>query len=162
MLTSKQRAYLKSLAQKEPVVLQVGKFGINDNVISQLNSALKARELVKISVLESAMMTAAEAAKELAARTSAQVVQVIGNRSVLYRRDPHDPHIVLPGSEKKNSSQTVKLRRIERKAEEERIAAKKKAEREEKRKRYYSHSAGKKTSFRGGEKRFEKNIRGKK
>ena len=160
MLTSKQRAFLKGLAQKEPVIVQIGKLGINDNVIAQLNSALKARELVKIGVLDSAMMTAAEAAEELASRTSAQVVQVIGNRSVLYRRNPHDPKIDI-GGEKKDNAHTVKLRRIKKKAEEEKLAAKKKAEREEKRKRYYS-SAGKKTSFRGGEKRYEKRIRGKK
>ena len=62
MLTSKQRAYLRGIAAKEDTIFQVGKGGIGENLIDQVRDALKAREIVKIKVLDAAMLSAAEAA----------------------------------------------------------------------------------------------------
>ena len=86
-LTSKQRAQLRSLATNLDTIVHVGKDGIGDNLIKQVNDALEARELIKGRVLENSLLTAREAAEELAARC--EVVQVIGSKFVLYRMQ-HD------------------------------------------------------------------------
>lgn len=101
MLTSKQRAYLRGIAAKEDTILQVGKGGIGENLITQVNDALKAREIVKLKVLETAMLSAQEAAEELAEATKSDVVQTIGNKLVLFKRNPQEPKIELPKAEKK-------------------------------------------------------------
>ena len=85
-MTSKERAYLRGLANRVPSLYQVGKDGVTENVIKQIDDALAARELIKGNVLENALMSAREVAEELAAATASQVVQVIGNRFILYRR----------------------------------------------------------------------------
>lgn len=95
MLTSKQRAHLKSVASTEDTILQVGKNGIVDTLVTQVSDALKAREIVKIKVLEGAMLTPAEAAAELSEKTKSEVVQVIGNKIVLFKRNPQNPKIKL-------------------------------------------------------------------
>ena len=101
MLTSKQRAYLRGIAAKEDTILQVGKGGIGENLITQVNDALKAREIVKLKVLETAMLSAQEVAAELAEATKSDVVQTIGNKLVLFKRNPQEPKIELPKAEKK-------------------------------------------------------------
>ena len=83
MLTSKQRAYLRSLANGIDAIFQVGKNGVTP-------------ELVKISVLDNNMLGPAEAAEMLASRTGADIVQVIGNKFVLYRASKTKPVIELP------------------------------------------------------------------
>lgn len=98
-LTSKQRAYLRGLANPlEPIVI-IGKDGIGDNLIKQANDALEARELIKCRVLENSMLTAREACDELSALTRSEQVQVIGTRFILYRpthkKDKKDK-ILLP------------------------------------------------------------------
>ena len=95
MLTSKQRAHLKSIASTEDTILQVGKNGIVDTLVTQVSDALKAREIIKIKVLEGAMLSPAEAAAELAEKTKSEVVQVIGNKIVLFKRNPQNPKIKL-------------------------------------------------------------------
>ncbi|MGN1136377.1 MAG: YhbY family RNA-binding protein [Oscillospiraceae bacterium] len=95
MLTSKQRAHLKSVASTEDTILQVGKNGIVDTLVTQVSDALKAREIVKMKVLEGAMLTPAEAAAELSEKTKSEVVQVIGNKIVLFKRNPQNPKIKL-------------------------------------------------------------------
>lgn len=95
MLTSKQRAHLKSIASTEDTILQVGKNGIVDTLVTQVSDALKAREIVKMKVLEGAMLTPAEAAAELSEKTKSEVVQVIGNKLVLFKRNPQNPKIKL-------------------------------------------------------------------
>ncbi|MCI8622363.1 MAG: YhbY family RNA-binding protein [Provencibacterium sp.] len=85
MLSSKQRAQLRGFANDLPTILQVGKGGVTDTVYRQADEALTARELIKLRVLENAPVTAREAAEEIAARVSADVVQVIGTRAVLFR-----------------------------------------------------------------------------
>ncbi len=95
MITSKQRAYLRGLGNTVETILQIGKSGISDTVAAQVNEALTARELVKMRVLETAPVTPKEAAVELAERLSAEVVQVIGTRFILYRPNQKNPVIVL-------------------------------------------------------------------
>ncbi len=85
-MTSKERAYLKGLANRVPSLYQVGKDGISENMIKQIDDALAARELIKGNVLENAMLSVREVAEELAEKTGSQVVQVIGNKFILYRR----------------------------------------------------------------------------
>ena len=87
-LTSKQRAQLRGMASQIDTIVQVGKDGIGENLIKQVNDALEARELIKGHVLENSMLTAREAAEELKVPTRSEVVQVIGNKFVLYRQQP--------------------------------------------------------------------------
>ena len=97
MLTSKQSAYLRSLAVNEDTILMVGKSGMGPEVIKQADDALEKRELIKGRVLpETCPVSPREAAEELAQKTGSDVVQVIGSRFVLYRRKKKDPKIVLP------------------------------------------------------------------
>lgn len=87
-LTSKQRAQLRGIASTEDTIIMVGKDGIGENLVKQVNDALEARELVKGKVLENSMLSAREAAEELAPMTRSEVVQVIGSKFVLYRQQP--------------------------------------------------------------------------
>lgn len=91
MLTSKQRAGLRGLANSMEVILQIGKGGITPTVLKQMEDALTARELVKGRVLENSLLDAREAAQTLAEALHADVVQVIGSRFVLYRPNPKKP-----------------------------------------------------------------------
>ena len=93
MLTSKQRAHLRSLAAGADTIIHIGKGGITDNVTAQVNSALLARELVKGRVLENSMLTAREACDALSEACGAEQVQVIGSKFVLYKRNPKVPKI---------------------------------------------------------------------
>jgi len=93
MLTSKERAKLRAMANGIETILLIGKGGITDNVIAQADEALTARQLIKCRVLETAMLTAREAAAEIAERTASDPVQAIGTRFVLYRPDPENPLI---------------------------------------------------------------------
>lgn len=87
-LTSKQRAQLRGIASTEETILIVGKDGITDNVIKQADESLEARELIKGKVLETSLLSPQEAAEAIAPATRSQVVQVIGNKFVLYRQQP--------------------------------------------------------------------------
>ncbi len=100
-ITSKQRAQLKGLAAAEDTIIQVGKAGINDNLITSVTAALKARELVKGRVLENSMLTAREACDALAEACKAEQVQVIGTKFVLYKRNEKKPIIELAKDKKK-------------------------------------------------------------
>ena len=96
MLNSKQRSYLRSLANTVDPIFQVGKGGIGDNLIKQFNDALEARELVKATVLRNAEESAREISEEIADETGAEVVQVIGSKFVLYKESKKHKEIVLP------------------------------------------------------------------
>ena len=85
-MTSKQRAYLRGLANTMEPILHAGKGGISDAMIKQADDALEARELIKGKVLENSLMSAREAAEELAPVTRSEVVQVIGTKFVIYRQ----------------------------------------------------------------------------
>lgn len=95
MITSKQRAYLRSLANPMPTIFQIGKGGINDNLIKQLDDALEARELIKIHVLETSFLEPRATLSELAEQLGAEPVQAIGARIVMYRESKENKTIEL-------------------------------------------------------------------
>ena len=101
MLTSKQRAYLRGLANKLETILIIGKGDITDNIIMQADTALTARELIKGRVLENSSYSSREGAEIIAEKCNADVVQVIGSKFVLYRPNPDEPVIELPKAKKK-------------------------------------------------------------
>lgn len=96
MLRGKQRSYLKSLANTMPAIFQIGKNGIDENVLKQFEEALEARELVKATVLKNSLYTAREAADEIAEAIGAEVVSVLGNKFVLYKESVNNKVINLP------------------------------------------------------------------
>ncbi len=96
MLTSKQRAYLRSLGNELEPIVQVGKGGISENLIAQVDEALEARELLKVRVLKNALVDIRDVADELAESTDADVVQVIGSIVLLYRESIENAQIELP------------------------------------------------------------------
>ena len=95
-MTSKQRAYLKSLASSLDPVFQVGKSSLTPQVTEAIGEALNTRELIKVAVLKNCMDDPGEIAEMVAQRTHSQVVQVIGKKIVLYKPDKDNPKIQLP------------------------------------------------------------------
>ena len=95
MLTSKQRAQLRSMSNGLETIIQIGKDGVTDAVEQSALDALRARELIKGHVLESSLLTAREACEMLCLRLNAEPVQCIGSRFVLYKRNLHKPVIAL-------------------------------------------------------------------
>lgn len=85
MLTGKQRAFLRGLANKKEPFFQIGKGGINDNQLKQINDALERHELVKITVLENSLLDTRDTCNEIAIRLNAEPVQSIGRKFVLYK-----------------------------------------------------------------------------
>ena len=100
-LTSKQRARLRGLAMTEDTIIQIGKGGISENILTQVKDALKARELIKGRVLENSLLTAREAADALAEACDAETVQTIGSKFVLYKKNAKEPKIALVKDKKK-------------------------------------------------------------
>jgi RNA-binding protein len=95
MITPKHRAELKGLANSLSAAFQIGKGGVSDAQTAQIDDYLRVHELVKFSVLENSLYSAREAAEEIAEKIGADVVQVIGSKAVLYKRNPKDPVIKL-------------------------------------------------------------------
>ena len=95
MLTSKERAYLRGLANNESAIMQIGKGGVTENLAKTISDALEARELIKISVLENCMETPKEAANALAQAVGADVVGVVGRKVILYRESVNNKRIEL-------------------------------------------------------------------
>lgn len=95
MLTSKQRAYLRGLANSYETILQIGKAGISEQTIKQIDDALNVRELIKIRTLETSPISTREAADNISNQTNSDVVQVIGTKIVLYRENKKDKKIYL-------------------------------------------------------------------
>ncbi len=95
-LTSKQRAYLKSLANGIDPIFQVGKASLTPEFTASVNDAFNTRELLKIAVLKNCADDPRELAQMIAGRTHSDVVQVIGKKIILYKPDKEDPKIVLP------------------------------------------------------------------
>ena len=101
MLTSKERAELRSQATTLDTTLMVGKSGITDALIAETENQLDTRELVKGKVLENSMLSAREACDALSEACRAEQVQVIGTKFVLYKRNEKEPKIVLVKDKKK-------------------------------------------------------------
>ncbi len=95
MLTSKQKSYLRSLAQTEPALFQIGKEGLSDNLIQTVDDALRTHELVKIKLLKTVSDDVDEIIFDLAMNTKSEVVQKIGRVFVLYRK-AKEQKIILP------------------------------------------------------------------
>ncbi len=95
MLNSRQRAQLRGMANDYETILQVGKMGISENTVKQVDDALEARELIKMSVLETCANTSREIADELSRSVNADVVQVIGRKFILYRESKDNKTIKL-------------------------------------------------------------------
>lgn len=96
MLTGKQRSYLKKLANSIDPIFQVGKSGVTENFIVQIDQALEARELIKVNVLNNSLIDPKEAANDIARRTKSEFVQSIGNKFILYRESKDNKKIDLP------------------------------------------------------------------
>ena len=95
-MTSKQRAYLKSLASVIDPILQIGKSSLTPEYIEAVREAFNTRELIKINVLKNCLDDPREMAEIIADRSGAEVVQVIGRKIVLYKPDKDKPKIMLP------------------------------------------------------------------
>ena len=94
-MTSKQRAYLRSMANTMETILYLGKDGIVPGTIKQASDALEAREIIKCAVQQGCPLSAKEALNELCAALEAEPVQCIGRRFVMYRPSKENPRIVL-------------------------------------------------------------------
>ncbi len=90
MFTSKERAKLRSIASTVDTIMQVGKGGVNENLVSALSDALEARELIKISVLDNSPDGVKEIGNELSEKLRAEFVCSIGKKIVLYRYSHKD------------------------------------------------------------------------
>ena len=96
MLTSKQRAYLRSLSTDLDTIFQIGKGGISEETCVQIANALEARELIKARVLDNSGYSAKEAAAEIAEAIECDVVSCVGSKFVLYKESEKKKRIVLP------------------------------------------------------------------
>ncbi|WP_026906256.1 ribosome assembly RNA-binding protein YhbY [Paucisalibacillus globulus] len=96
MLTGKQKRFLRSKAHHLKPIFQVGKIGVNENMIIQVNEALEKRELIKVSILQNCMDDKETVAEELQAGTNSEIVQIIGNNIVLYKESEENKQIELP------------------------------------------------------------------
>lgn len=94
-MTSKQRAYLRSMANTMDTILYIGKEGIVPGTIKQASDALEARELIKCAVQQGCPLSAREAVTQLCEALEAEPVQCIGRRFVMYRPSKENPRIVL-------------------------------------------------------------------
>ncbi len=94
-MNNRQRAYLSGLAANENSIIQIGKNSLTPEVITSIDEALEARELVKISVLKNCFDDVRDIAETAAGRTRSTVVRVIGRKFILYR-PAKKPTIVLP------------------------------------------------------------------
>ena len=95
MLNSRQRAQLRGMANGFNAIFQIGKGGINDQLIKQVNEALEVRELIKLTVLETSPQKVRECADTVAKATDSDVVQVIGSKFILYKQSKDHKTIVL-------------------------------------------------------------------
>jgi putative RNA-binding protein, YhbY family len=96
MITSKQRAYLRGLANSLDPIFQLGKGGINENFIRQIDEALEKRELIKVHILETALLETKITCSKIAEQVGAEPVQAIGSKFVLYRESEDHKTIDLP------------------------------------------------------------------
>lgn len=135
MLTSKQRAELRSQANELDASLIVGKGGLSDQLMAEADKLLEAKELVKGRVLETAMLTARECCDAICAATGADGVQVVGSKFVFYRRSAK---LEKERQEKKKLAGAKKVNPVRAGVQARRRQAK---ERKEKKKEYYHEAA---------------------
>lgn len=99
MLKGKQRAYLRSIANTLKPVTQIGKDGVTESFLEQLDNMLRAREIVKVTILETAGLETKETANAVCEALRAEFVQAIGSKFTLYKRNMEEPKILFPGHE---------------------------------------------------------------
>lgn len=92
MITGKQRAYLRKLSHGIESIFQIGKDGVTDAVIDGLDKALTKREIIKVHILETALLDTRETCDAVAARLHAEPVQAIGNKFIIYRRSDEEKY----------------------------------------------------------------------
>ena len=97
MITSKQRAYLRARATELPAIMQIGKGGLNENMLKTFSDALEARELIKLHVLENSGESPRDVLNALAEALGAEAGAATGRKIVLYRPSEKNPTIELPG-----------------------------------------------------------------
>ena len=95
MITSKQRSQLRSLANGLDVLFQLGKTGIEENFLKQIDQVLEIRELIKIKVLDNSGFTAREASDIICKELKCEGIQAIGSKMVIYRKSSKNPRIEL-------------------------------------------------------------------
>ena len=96
MLTGKQKRFLRAEAHHLKPIFQVGKTGVNDNMIEQIIDVLEKRELIKVSVLQNCLEDKATVADKLVQGAGAELVQIIGNNIILYKESMENKQIELP------------------------------------------------------------------
>ncbi|MBR7553356.1 ribosome assembly RNA-binding protein YhbY [Allobacillus sp. GCM10007491] len=96
MLTGKQKRFLRKEAHHLSPIFQVGKQGVNENMIAQLNDVLEKRELIKVNILQNVLEDKEEIAQQIVQGTGAELVQLIGNIIVLYKPSEENKQIQLP------------------------------------------------------------------
>jgi RNA-binding protein len=96
MLTGKQKGFLRSEAHHLKPIFQVGKIGVNENMIEQISEALEKRELLKVSILQNCMEDKDTVAEQLSEGTKSDIVQIIGNNIVLYKESTENKQLQLP------------------------------------------------------------------
>lgn len=101
MITGKQRSYLRKLSNNMDVLFQIGKNGIEETFIKQLEQALEKRELIKLKVLENSGMETREASDLICKKIGCEGIQAIGSKIVLYKESKNNPTIELPISKEK-------------------------------------------------------------
>jgi len=94
-MTGKQRASLRKIAATLQPIFQIGKQGVTENLMKQLDDALEAREIIKITILETAGENTKELCNEISGELGAEPVQAIGNKFTIYRRSKNNPKIEL-------------------------------------------------------------------
>lgn len=99
MLKGKQRAYLRSIANTLKPITQIGKEGVTQSFLDQLDAMLESREIVKVTILETAGLDAKETANAICNALRAEFVQAIGFKFTIYRRNNENPKILFPGQE---------------------------------------------------------------
>ena len=99
MLKGKQRAYLRSIANTLKPSTQIGKDGVTESFLEQLDDMLRKREIVKVTILETAGLETKETANAICEALRAEFVQAIGSKFTLYKRNTENPQIVVPGHE---------------------------------------------------------------
>ena len=100
MITSKQRSYLRSLAHNIDPIVYIGKAGVTENVIKEIDQALEARELVKVKIQEGCELAAKDVANDILPGLGAEFVQAIGRKFTLYRESKENKQIELPKAKK--------------------------------------------------------------
>ncbi len=126
MITTKQRSFLRGLSNQIDPIFQVGKDGIEENFIKQVDGALEKRELIKIKTLNNSGITAREASDILCEELGCEGIQAIGGKLVLYRKSTKNPKIDLEnlrvgGPEKpKESKKQIAIRKSEARKEQRR------------------------------------------